>query len=79
MTELIENLGLKQSASQVGKVLTKLAEKDGRIRSKTPNNKKLYFLPPMGKSTGYYHCVEDFESVLMDAKMQPDTSAPKAS
>ena len=79
MTDFIENLGLKQSASQVGKVLTKLAEKDKRIQSKTPNNKKLYFLPPMGKTAGYYHSVEDFEPVLMDAKMLPNTSAPKAS
>ena len=79
MTDLIENLGLKQSASQVGKVLTKLAEKDKRIQSKTPNNKKLYFLPPMGKNAEYYHSVEDFEPVLMDAKLLQNTSAPKAS
>ncbi len=35
------------SSSQIGRVLSKLKEKDGRIKMKTPHNVRWYFTPPI--------------------------------
>ena len=53
-TDLIFDLGLKGiNASQVGKVMSKMMNRDPRIQVKSSHNVKLYYVPP--------HWIRDFE------------------
>lgn len=64
-TGVRDDLNLKPtSASQIGKVLTKLAEKDERIRVKASGGRNVYLLPKEAM------CLEDDVPVLSDAVPQ---------
>ena len=48
ISEIIRDLDLRNvSASQMGKLMTKIAARDKRVAMKTPHNVKHYLLPPM--------------------------------
>ena len=72
-TAVRDTLWLKPfSASQVGKVLTKLAEKDERIRIKTSGNRNMYLLPQEATTVGICRYVEEDTPALPD--MVPQAS-----
>ncbi len=65
VSEVAEAIGGRAAnCAQIGRVLMKLTREDEHVKVKSKGNVKSYFLPPLCRCKGYYHCAEDFSEVL---------------